>query len=66
MMATVRRMLTRHKKDGFKQLMSRKVDKKKKLKSISKEIKNHLITTEERLGCRGLLINTRFKCLDRL
>ena len=54
----VRRMLKRHKNDDSKQinepeLRLREEAQIKKLKAISKKIKKHLTTTEERLGSRG-------------
>ena len=59
----VRRMLKRHKEDDLKQINEPEIRLKeeaqiKKLKTISKKIKKHLTTTEERLGSRGLPIKS--------
>jgi transposase len=59
----VRRMLTRHKEEDSKQINEPEIRRKdeaqiKKLKAISKKIKKHLTTTDEKLGCRGTPIKS--------
>lgn len=59
----VRRMLKRHKDDDIKQVNEPAIRQKeeaqiKKLKAISKKIKKHLTTTDEKLGCRGTPIKS--------
>ena len=59
----VRRMLKRHKDDDIKQINEPEIRQKeeaqiKKLKAISKKIKKHLTTTDEKLGCRGTPIKS--------
>jgi len=59
----VRRMLKRHKEEDIKQLYEPDIRQKdeqqiKKLKVISKKIKKHSTTTDERLGSRGTPIKS--------
>ena len=59
----VRRMLKRHKEEDGKQINVAEIREKdeaqiKKLKAISKKIKKHLTTTDEKLGCRGAPIKS--------
>ena len=59
----VRRMLKRHKEEDVKQINEPEIRQKdeaqiKKLKSISRKIKKHLTTTDEKLGCRGTPIKS--------
>lgn len=59
----VRRMLKRHKDEDIKQINEPEIRQReqaqiKKLKAISKKIKKHLTTTDERLGCRGTPIKS--------
>ena len=59
----VRRMLKRHKEEDSKQINEPEIRLKdetqiKKLKAISKKIKKHLTTTDEKLGCRGTPIKS--------
>ena len=59
----VRRMLKRHKEEDSKQINEPEIRRKdeaqiKKLKAISKKIKKHLTTTDEKLGCRGTPIKS--------
>jgi len=59
----VRRMLKRHKDEDIKQINEPEIRQKdeaqiKKLKAISKKIKKHLTTTDEKLGCRGTPIKS--------
>ena len=59
----VRRMLKRHKEEDVKQINEPEIRKKdeaqiKKLRSISRKIKKHLTTTDEKLGCRGTPIKS--------
>jgi len=54
----VRRMLKRHKEEDSKQINVEEIRQKdeaqiKKLRAISRKIKKHLTTTDEKLGCRG-------------
>lgn len=59
----VRRMLNRHKEEDVKQINEPEVRQRdeaqiKKLKAISKKIKKHLTTTDEKLGVRGAPIKS--------
>jgi len=59
----VRRMLKRHKEEDSQQINEPEIRRKdeaqiKKLKAISKKIKKHLTTTDEKLGCRGTPIKS--------
>jgi len=59
----VRRMLKRHKDDDIKHVSEPVIRQKeesqvKKLKAISRKIKKHLTTTDEKLGCRGTPIKS--------
>jgi len=59
----VRRMLKRHKEEDNKQINHLDIRQKdeaqiKKLQAISKKIKKHLTTTDEKLGCRGTPIKS--------
>jgi hypothetical protein len=59
----VRRMLKRHKEEDSKQINEPEIRQKeeaqiKKLKGISRKIKKHLTTTDEKLGCRGTPIKS--------
>lgn len=59
----VRRMLKRHKEDDIKQINEPELRQRdeaqiKKLKAISKKIKKHLTTTDEKLGVRGTPIKS--------
>jgi len=59
----VGRMLKRHKDDDSEQMNEPAIRQKeeaqiKKLKAISKKIKKHLTTTDEKLGCRGTPIKS--------
>ena len=59
----IRRMLKQHKEEDIKQINEPEIRQKdeaqiKKLRAISKKIKKHLTTTEERLGSRGLPIKS--------
>jgi len=59
----VRRMLKRHKDEDNKQINDPEIRQKdeaqiKKLQAISKKIKKHLTTTDEKLGCRGTPIKS--------
>ena len=59
----VRRMLKRHKEEDIKQICEPDIRQKdeqqiKKLKAISRKIKKHLTTTDERLGSRGTPIKS--------
>ena len=59
----IRRMLKRHKEEDVKQINEPEIRQKdeaqiKKLKSISRKIKKHLTTTDEKLGCRGTPIKS--------
>ena len=56
-------MLKRHKEEDRKQINAPDIRRKdevqiKKLKAISKKIKKHLTTTDEKLGCRGTPIKS--------
>ena len=59
----VRRMLKRHKEENVKQINEPEIRQRdeqqiEKLKAISKKIKKHLTTTDEKLGCRGTPIKS--------
>jgi len=59
----VRRMLKRHKEEDSQHINEPAIRQKdeaqiKKLKAISKKIKKHLTTTDEKLGCRGTPIKS--------
>lgn len=59
----IRRMLKRHKEEDSQQINEPEIRQKdqqqiEKLKAISKKIKKHLTTTDDRLGSRGLPIKS--------
>lgn len=59
----VRRMLNKHKEDDIKQINEPELRQRdeaqiKKLKAISKKVKKHLTTTDEKLGVRGTPIKS--------
>ena len=59
----VRRMLSKHKEEDIKQINEPELRQRdeaqiKKLKAISKKIKKHLTTTDEKLGVRGTPIKS--------